>query len=229
MRVQTLVLVCVLAAVASSAAAQSPVYHARKARKHFVSVSYDWLYIQPYGFAKHPLSDLLGQPVSEVHLQTFQYQTRDQLTQVHVNEFSHNGQGLGLTLYPFGASDGPTLLIRGSVEQLPTIRLAFDGPAPAPTYELTSGRGLDVGIGIDVSDRAPGWGLGSHAFVLGGVGRALTDQMNGSRYFGEGGGGVSVGPFGVDISVKFAVNRFATPVTHRLYDLPIAVRGTLTF
>jgi hypothetical protein len=25
-----------------------------------------------------------------------------------------------------------------------------------------------------------------------------TDQMDGSRYFGEGGGGVTFGPFGVD-------------------------------
>jgi hypothetical protein len=53
--------------------------------------------------------------------------------------------------------------------------------------------------------------------------------MNGKRYWGEGGGGVMSGPFGVDISVKFTVNRFSTPVTHTIYMIPIIVRGTLTF
>ena len=45
-----------------------------------------------------------------------------------------------------------------------------------------------------MSDRSPGWGLGAHAFVIGGIGRSQTDQLDGSRYFGEGGGGVTLGP-----------------------------------
>jgi hypothetical protein len=40
---------------------------------------------------------------------------------------------------------------------------------------------------------------------------------------------VTSGPFGVDISLKFSVNRFPTPVTHTIYMIPISVRGTLTF
>jgi hypothetical protein len=80
-----------------------------------------------------------------------------------------------------------------------------------------------------MSDRSAGWGLGAHAFALGGVGNTKTDQMNGTRYFAEGGGGVTSGPFGVDISLKFSVNRFATPVPHTIYMIPISVRGTLTF
>ena len=206
--------------IAMPAAAQSA--HAHKARPHFVSFSYDWLYVQPYGFEHHPLADLLGQPVTEVHLQPYQYETRDGLTRVTVKEFAHRAQGLGLTIYPFGSSEGATLAVRGSIEQLPAIRVAFDGPAPAGTYELRNGRALDAAVGVDVSDRSPGWGLGSHAFVLGGVGRAETDQFNGRRYFAEGGGGLAAGPLGVDIAFKFAVNRFNTPLPHQ-------VRGTLTF
>jgi hypothetical protein len=53
--------------------------------------------------------------------------------------------------------------------------------------------------------------------------------MDGTRYFAEGGGGVAAGPFGVDIAFKFVVNRFDVPVTHQVLNLPISVRGTLTF
>lgn len=215
-------------ATAAPAAAQGS-YHARKARRHFVSFSYDWLYVQPYSFDHHPLADLLGQPVSEVHLQAFQYQTRDGLTRITVGDFSHRAQGVGVTVYPFGSSEGPTLAVRGSIEQMPTIRVSFDGPAPVAAYELTNGRAEDIAAGIDVADRSPGWGLGSHAFVLGGVGRAHTDQIDGKRYFAEGGGGVAAGPIGVDIAFKFVVNRFDSPVPHQVFNLPISVRGTLTF
>lgn len=219
----------VLATLTAAPAAQSHPYQAQKARRHFVSVSYDWQYLQAYSFNKHPLEDLLGKPVNEVHLQDYQYETRDQLTRATVNEFSHQGQAIGVTVYPFGSSEGATLAIRGSIEQLPTIRVSFDGPAPAPTYALTGGRALDLAFGIDMSDRSAGWGLGSHAFVLGGFGKATSDQGSGRRYFAEGGGGLLVGPFGVDLSFKFAANRFNDPVPHTIYDIPISVRGTLTF
>ena len=96
---------------------------------------------------------------------------------------------------------------------MPDIRVSFTGPAPAPVYELTNGRASDVGVGLDMSDRSPGWGLGAHAFIIGGIGHVQTDQMDGRRYFGEGGGGVTSGPFGVDISVKYTVNRFSMPVS----------------
>ena len=54
-----------------------------------------------------------------------------------------------------------------------------------------------------MSDRAPGWGLGAHAFIIGGLGHLHTDQLDGRRYFVEGGGGVTSGPIGVDISFKY--------------------------
>ena len=119
--------------------------------------------------------------------------------------------------------------MRGSLESIPAIHVAFTGPAPSPTYDLTNARAMDLGVGIDMSDRSPGWGLGAHAFIMGGIGRIQADQRDGNRYFGEGGGGVTSGPLGVDISVKFSVNRFTTPVPHRLYMIPVSVRGTLTF
>jgi hypothetical protein len=229
MLIQTVSAVWLAAALAAPPSPQAQVYRAAKARRHFISVSVDRQSIQPYSFGRHPLQDLLGQPVDEVHLESFQYRTRDQHTRVNVLEYGTRGSAIGATVYPFGSSVGATLAIRGSIETLPTIRLAFTGPAPSPTYELTNGRATDLGIGIDMSDRSAGWGLGAHAFALGGVGKTRTDQMNGTRYFAEGGGGVTSGPFGVDISLKFSVNRFPTPVAHTIYMIPISVRGTLTF
>jgi hypothetical protein len=230
MSIQTVSAVCLVAALAASETqAQAQTYQAPKARRHFVSITFDKQFIQPYGFGNHPLQELLGQPVDEVHLERFQYRTRDGKTTVNVLDYGKRATAIGATVYPFGSSVGATLAVRGSIETVPDIRLAFAGPAPSPIYELTNGRATDIGIGIDMSDRAPGWGLGAHAFILGGIGRIQTDQLNGSRYFGEGGGGVTSGPFGVDVTVKFTVNRFTTPAAHRIYMVPIVLRGTLTF
>jgi len=218
------------AALAAPGPAQGPEpYREPKARRHFISVSYETQYIQPQGFAKHPLEELLGQPVEEVHFESFQYRTRDQATLVTVQEYGKRGRAVGATVYPFGSSVGATLAIRGSIETLPDIRVAFTGPAPAPTYVLTNGRAMDLGVGIDMSDRAPGWGLGAHAFILGGIGRARTDQLDGRRYFIEGGGGITSGPLGVDIAFKYAINQFTMPVAHSIHMIPISVRGTLSF
>jgi hypothetical protein len=230
MLIQTVSAVCLVAALAASKeAAHSQTYRAPKARKHFISVTFDKQFVEPYGFGKHPLPALLGQPVDEVFLESFQYRTRDQSTLVNVVEFGKRATAIGATVYPFGSSVGATLAVRGSIETIPTIRVAFTGPAPSPTYELTNGRATDLGIGIDMSDRSAGWGIGAHAFVMGGIGRIQTDQLKGNRYFGEGGGGITSGPFGVDVSVKFTVNRFPTPVPHRIYLVPVSVRGSLTF
>jgi hypothetical protein len=219
----------VAAALATATPAVAQTYEPAKARRHFISISYGTQFIQPIGFAKHPLEELLGQEVNEVHLESFQYQTEDGQTLVNVLEYEKRGTDLGLTVYPLGSRVGATLAIRGSIESLPDIEVSFTGPAPFAAYALTGGRAYDVGVGIDVSDRAPGFGLGAHAFVIGGVGRAETDQLDGRRYFIEGGGGVMSGPFGVDVSFKYAINRFTTPVTHSVHMIPISVRGTLSF
>ena len=220
---------CLVAALAAGERPQAQTYRAPKARRHFISLTFDRQFIQPYSFNKHPLPELLGQPVDEVRLETFQYRTRDQKTLVNVLEYGKRATAIGATVYPFGSSVGATLAVRGSIETIPPVRIAFTGPAPSPTYDLTNGRATDLGIGIDMSDRSAGWGLGAHAFIMGGIGRIQTDQRSGNRYFGEGGGGVTSGPFGVDVSVKLSVNRFTTPVPHSLYMIPVSVRGTLTF
>jgi hypothetical protein len=229
MLIQTASALWLVAALSAPNTAQAQSYTPTKARKHFVSVSYETQFVQPNGFAAHPLSELLGQRVDEVHLQDFQYQTRDQTIQARVLEYEKRTGAVGVTVYPFGSSSGPTLAIRGSIESLPDIRVSFAGPAPAPLYELTNGRALDLGVGIDMSDRAPGFGLGAHAFVIGGIGKAQTDQLDGRRYFIEGGGGVTSGPFGVDVSFKYVVNQFNTPVTHSVHMIPICVRGSVSF
>lgn len=229
MLIQTASALWLVAALSAPQAAPSQRYNAATARKHFISLSYETQFVQPYGFAKHPLEDLLGRPVSEVHFENFQYRTEDGLTTVNVVEYGKRASGLGATVYPFGSSTGATLAIRGSIETMPDIQVSFNGPAPMATYVLTNGRAMDVGVGIDMSDRAPGWGIGAHAFVLGGIGRAHTDQLDGRRYFVEGGGGITSGPLGVDIAFKYSVNRFTTPVEHSVHMIPISVRGTLSF
>jgi hypothetical protein len=64
---------------------------------------------------------------------------------------------------------------------------------------------------------------------VGGVGRAITDQMKGTQYFVEGGGGIMFGPFGLDAAFKYAVSEFHTPVAHSVRMIPVIVRGTLSF
>ncbi len=214
--------------IASNASAQT--YEAGdKPRKQFVTVSYDSIYTQPLHFAEHPLEDILGRPVASAQFQEFEYRTRDESTLIDVLEYSRRQRGFTASVYPFGMSAGPALMLRGGVEPLPRIDIAFSGPSPIARYTLNDARALDASIGLVVADRSPGWGLGSHAFVLGGVGRITSGLGDGSRYFAEAGGGLGVGPFGVELGVKFAMNKLSEPVAHQFLTIPITVRGTLTF
>jgi hypothetical protein len=218
------------AAIAFSAtplAAQT--YSPEKPRRQFVSVSYDWLYAQPLHFAEHPLGDLLETEVASAQRESFEYVTRDGTTRIDVLEFTRRSNGFGITVYPFGLSVGTALGVRGSVEQLPTIRVAFDGPGALDSYEFTTARAYDVGIGLFIADRAPGWGLGSHAFVSGGLGRIGSDLGDGHRYFAEGGGGLNAGPLGVQLAVKFGWNHMTEPVDHSFLTVPITLRGMVSF
>jgi hypothetical protein len=224
--------IALIVAMAASTAVPSQAqttYSAPKARRHFVTVSYDWLNSVPLHFAEYPLQDLVGREVSSAQFESYDYRTRDGAILIDVLEFKRRGHGAGITLYPFGMSVGATLALRGSVEDLPTIRVAFAGTgAPAP-YALTNARAYDVGASVFIADRSPGWGLGSHAFVGGGIGRIRSDLGDGDRYFAEGGGGLSSGPIGVELSVKFAWNHLTDPVDHHFLTVPITLRGTLTF
>jgi len=220
-------LVSLILCGASVATAQT--YEPRRPEKHFLSISYDSIYTEPLHFAEHPLSDLVGREVASVQREAYEYRTRDEATLIDVIEFSRRQRGFAVSVYPTGMSSGPTLMLRGSVLPLPRIQVEFAGPAPFPRYALLDATAYDGAIGLMVADRSPGWGLGSHAFVSGGVGRIRSDLGDGSRIFAEGGGGLDVGPIGIELGVKFAWNKLSDPVEHRFLTIPITVRGVLTF
>jgi hypothetical protein len=219
----------IVVALFSTTDAFAQTYSARKPRRHFVTISTDWLNTQPLHFLEHPLQDLVGRDVAAAQFEDYEYRTRDEAIRIDVLEFTRRGRGKSITVYPLGLSVGPTLALRGSVEDLPAIRVAFAGTGAPPHYALSGGRAYDIAAAVYVADRSPGWGLGGHAFVGGGVGRITSDLGDGNRYFGEGGGGLSSGPLGVELSIKFALNRLSEPVDHRFMTVPITVRGTLTF
>lgn len=204
-------------------------YQSQPPRRQWFTVSYDWQYNWPLHFDNYPLEDLVGQEVEQAEL-PYDYRSADGNTLIDVIEYKRRGRGVGLTVYPFGLGVGATLGLRGSIENLPDIRLTFAGPGrPMDSYTFTDGLAYDIGAGVYVGDRAPGWGLGSYAFVIGGVGRITSDLGGGSRYFGEGGGGVQSGPVGFEISVKFGWNKLSDPVEHRFLSVPINMRATVSF
>lgn len=222
-------LAATILALAVAAPVSAQTYTAPKPRKQFVTISIDWINVEPLHFAEHPLEDLVGRPVASTQNQEFEYQTRDEQIQIDVLEFRKRNRGLTVAVYPLGLASGTTFGIRGSLEQMPTIRINFEGPGAPPDYAFTGGVAYDIGGGLFVADRSAGWGLGSQAFVIGGIGRIRSDVQSGTRTFAEGGGGLIVGPFGVQLAVKFAWNRFDDPVEHTFLTIPITLRGTISF
>lgn len=216
-----------IGAFAAPAAAQD--YSVRKPRRQFVTVSVDWLNTEPLHFASHPLEDLVGRDVAAAQNEVYEYRTRDEQVTIDVLEFRKRNRAASIAVYPFGLSSGTTLGLRASVEEVPTIRIDFEGEGAPADYALTGARAYEVGAGIYVADRSPGWGLGSQAFIVGGLGRMRSDQGEGKRMFAEGGGGLSVGPLGVQLAVKFAWNTIQEPVEHRFLTIPITLRATLSF
>jgi hypothetical protein len=213
--------------LAVPAAAQT--YSTEKPRRQFVTISVDWLNTEPLHFASHPLEDLVGREVASSQREAHDYHTRDEQILIDVVEFRKRNRAVSVAVYPLGFSSGATLGIRGSIEQLPTIRVAFTGADAPGDYAFVDARAYDIGAGLYIADRSPGWGLGSQAFVVGGVGRIKSDGRDGSRMFAEGGGGLTVGPFGVQLAVKFAWNKLTEPVEHRFLTVPITLRGTVSF
>lgn len=217
---------CALALGAGTANAQSS---PAKPRRQFVTFSLDNFTTQPLHFAKWPVEELVGREVSEAQHEAYDYRSRDGLTTVDVLEFKKRGKGFGVTVYPLGMSVGSTLGVRVSREDLPVIRITMSGPSTVGSYALSDAYAVDVGAGIFVSDRSAGWGLGSHAFVGGGLGTIRSSMADGRRFFAEGGGGLSVGPFGVELAVKFAMNKFDVPLAHQFLTVPIALRASVSF
>ena len=197
-------------------------------RRQFITVSYDWLYTWPLHFDKFPLEDIVGVPLDHTDL-PYDYRSEDGGTLVAVDRFARRNRAVSAAVYPFGLSTGATLGIRGSIEQLPEIRVRFEGASPIASYTFSSGLAYDIGAGVYVADRSGGWGLGGYSFLVGGIGRVTSDERSGRRYFAEGGGGLQSGPFGFELSVKFGWNKFTEPLEHRFLTVPINMRATVSF
>ena len=210
------------------AAAQARPDEARP-RRQFVTLSLDGLHTLPLHFDRHPVEDLVGRAVGEAQRERYDYRSRVGLSTIDVREFRRRGRGAGITVYPFGMATGPALALRASYEDLPVIRLTIDGPAAVSGYALTDARAYDLGVGLFVADRAPGWAIGSYAFVGGGAGRIRSGLGDGRRIFGEAGGGVEFGFVGVQLAVKIAYNQLDAPVRHGFLTIPLALRGTIGF
>jgi hypothetical protein len=215
--------------IALAAAPSVQAQNAPQPRRQFVTVSLDNFHTEPLHFGSWPVEQLVGREVAEAQRQSYEYRSRDERTTIDVLEYKRRGRGVGLTVYPFGMSTGATLAVRISRENLPVIRLAMAGPSDVRSYALTGARAYDGSVGVYVSDRSPGWGLGSHAFVAAGAGVVRSELSDGQRIFAEGGGGLNVGPIGVQLAVKFALNRLSDPVEHRFLTVPVALRLGVSF
>jgi len=220
-----------LAASSAEVSAQSFRQFKPKARKQYFAVSTDWLNMMPLHLKEAPFEQLAGRELGTSQRKDWDYESRGDggLTQVDVLEYKRRSRGFGVAVYPFGSSTGPSLMLKASLENLPSISARFDGPSNVDAYELVDAKAYDAGVGVIVADRSPGWGLGSHAYVIGGVGRLDSAHGSGSRVFGEGGGGLSIGPIGVEIAMKFAYNKLKSPIDHSFYTVPVTVRATIGF
>src|SRR5262249_46718676 len=130
MLIQTASALCLAASLAAPASQARP-YHAQKARRHFITIYAERQFVPGTGFETHPLQELLGREVNEVHLQSYHYRTKDNQTFITVNDFGRRATAIGAVVYPFGSSQGPTLAIKGSLESIPDVRVSFAGPAPS--------------------------------------------------------------------------------------------------
>jgi hypothetical protein len=202
-----------------------------KVRKQWFAVSTSWLNTVPLHLKDAPLEQLVGRELGTSQRKDWDYESRADggLTTVDVQEYRRRSRGFGLAVYPFGSATGASLMLKGSYETLPVFRATISGPANVHNYEMADGKAWDAGIGVIVADRAPGWGLGSHAYVVAGAGKIDTSLGAGTRVFGEGGGGLSIGPVGVELGVKFAYNKLKQPVEHGFYTVPITLRATFGF
>ena len=219
------VLLAMVSPVAAPAAAQT-----RAApRRQWVTLALQ----RSHGFKLHvkrfPYEQLAGTDLNASRQTTPDFVSPDGTTTLDVLEFGRRGEGGSITVYPLGAARGATLALRASYETLPVIRLAIHRSGTAERYAFEDGRAVDFGAGVIVADRSAGWGLGAHSFALAGLGRVRSSRGDGDRLFGEMGGGVTVGPFGVELAVKFAYNRMEDPRVHSFLSVPVSLRGTVSF
>jgi hypothetical protein len=223
-------LLCLAIGIPAGVDAQNSLPAPAKPRRQFVTVTIDGMNSVPLHFKEFPLEELVGKELASVQREeNIDYRSRDGLTTVDVLEYRRRTHGFGVMVYPLGASTGPTLVLRGSLEEIPVTRFVIQQADGVERYDLVDGRAYDMGAGVLVSDRSAGWGIGSQAFVIAGLGKLRGERGDGRRYFVEGGGGIMFGPFGVQLAIKFAKNWLDDPREHSFLTVPVTWRGTISF
>jgi len=198
-------------------------------RPQFVTIDIGPSRTMPLHFKEYPLQQLVGRELAVEPNRVHDYTTSEGSATVDVRQFRRSTHGFGVSVYPFGNRSNTSLMLRVARETLPIIRFAINKPGSVERYSLSDGHTTDVGVGVNSSDRPAGWGMGTHSFAVGGVGRIRGERGTGGRLFAEVGGGISFGPIGFQVAVKIAHNRLKDPRPHSFYTVPMSLRGTLTF
>lgn len=197
-------------------------------RKQYVTAYIDFSHTKPMRFKHYPLEQLTGEEMGW-DWDKGGYHSPDDSVRINGVRFSNDTKGAGIVVYPFGSGTGASLAIKGGVETLPVIKFDIVSTAGTEPYLLTDAKSYDAAMGIRVSDRDTGWGLGSNAFILVGTGKIYEPRGKGDRKFIEAGGGVNTGPIGFDVFVKISRNRLHTPRTHYFFSVPLGLRATVSF
>jgi hypothetical protein len=196
-------------------------------RKQWVTFTLDWAHSRPVHFKEHPLEELTGVELGERQVGP-EFSSADGRTTVDIFELNRQIHGWSVAGYPLGAGNGPSLMLRYSYETLPITRFEIRSPPGSELYLLTDGSSKDFSVGVIISDRQRGWGLGAHSFFLAGFGKLSGERGPGDRYLAEAGAGINVGPFGFQFAVKVAYNKLSDPRAHSFYTVPISFRGTIS-
>jgi hypothetical protein len=198
-------------------------------RKQWVTFTLDWAYSRPVHFMERPLEELTGVELGETRQPGPEYRSANGLTTVDIFELERPIHGWSVAGYPLGAGNGPSLMLRYSYETLPVTRFEISNPGGSELYLLRDGSSKDFSIGVIISDRQRGWGLGAHSFFLAGFGKLDGERGPGDRYLVEAGAGVNVGPMGFQFALKLAYNKLDDPRAHTFITVPLSLRGTLSF
>ena len=113
----------------------------QKPRRHFITISYDWLYTQPLHFAEHPLEDLVGTEVAAAQFKTFDYRTRDGADphrRARVHAATAGPQPHGVSVRPERRGDARAARQRRGAAGHPAS--PSPGTGAPPSYALTGAR-----------------------------------------------------------------------------------------
>ena len=172
--------------------------------------------------------DLVGREVAAAQFEAYDYRTRDGPILIDVLEFKRRGRGAGVTVYPFGLSVGPTLALRGSIEELPTIRdrlrrrrraAALRADRRARVRRRRRDCMSPIARPAGASEATP-----SSAAASAGSRATSATAIASSPKAAAGSTPVRSA---WSCRVKFAWNHLTEPVDHHFLTVPITLRGTL--